>query len=75
MRSSSVITVCVYEGESYRDSRLGRSHGASSGSLSNWLFCSILKEKNPTNHSALGVIAMGVIGSNAICVRIQTQNK
>lgn len=36
--------LCVYEGESYRDSRLGRSHGASSGSLSNWLFCSILKE-------------------------------
>ena len=35
--------MCLRERWTHRDRRLGRSHGASSGSLSSWLFCSILK--------------------------------
>ncbi len=45
-----LVFVCVKERETHRDSRLGRSHGASSGSLSSWLFCSILK----VTHRAVG---------------------
>lgn len=33
----------VYKTETHKDRRLGRSQGASSGSLSSWLFCSILQ--------------------------------
>lgn len=41
---SPSLFVIVKVSDTYRESKLGNSHGSSLGSLSNWLFCNILQK-------------------------------